>query len=374
MHFALVGPISTIALVSAVTLSTPGLPLDPRLKPIAKPSCATQQAGDHCPLCRTPRPRWLRSKRQPAALAASPDATSLKERPRRMASSKVSWRRSEAFFLGPVDTETLGAKIETWPVLSTDLDTIVAGADTIDETYIASLGTNKKGFYALEILLFDNENGDSAVLSALSGDTNQRRRDLVAALAADMATNATKLSDAWDPSKGNFSREFAEAGKGSTTYDTQKKALDALVNAALRASEIVVSTGLAEPIGKRNNGVPEPDEQRAARSDNTRQDLLDMIAGVQAVYTCTRDKEAGTSLSAAVRDKTPSIDDAFNKHLADTTKALDAIPTPFADALSNNLTVLEAAYDQSNDLKRSLQTEISSVLGVTLAFNDTDGD
>lgn len=373
LALSIVGPLTSLALLTA-TLSTPGCSTDPPAE-VDRQSVLRDTASKVI----VPTYDELASKvsllEQAARdLAASPDATTLAAAQSAWRSARSPLKRSEAFFLGPVDTMSIGANLETWPVLESDLDTIVAGADTIDATYVATLGANKKGFFALEVLLFDRDGGDAAVVDRLSGDTNVRRRDLLVAMASDLASNASKLADAWNPKKGNFAREFSESGKGGTGFDTQKKAFDALVNASLRSAEIVVATGLAEPIGKRNNGVPEPDEQRAGRSDNTRQDIIDQIAGVEAVYRCSLNGATGASLSSVVREKTAPIDDAFLQHIKNTQASFDAIPPSFSEALSTSLPVLETAYERSNDLKRSLQTEVSSVLGVTLAFNDTDGD
>ena len=309
------------------------------------------------------------------ALAASPDAAKLKATQAAWRAARTPWRQGDAFYLGPVFTGGFDSYIDFWPVNPSDLDAIIDGHDVIDAPYAALLGANKKGFYALEILLFDNEAGDDAVLASLTGDENARRRDLLSALGKDLATQAKGLSDAWDPSKGNFAKDFAEAGKSGTNakFDTQKKAFDALVNASLRASELVVSVGLAEPIG-RNGAPPDVSKLRASRSDNSQQDLLDTLTGVQSVYLCTRGSEKGKSLSDVVREKTAPIDDAARKHIDDAIAAVKAVPPPIRTALTSDLSALKTAYTQSNDLKRSLNTEVASVLGVMPTFNDTDGD
>jgi len=55
-------------------------------------------------------------------------------------------------------------------------------------------------------------------------------------------------------------------------------------------------------------------------------------------------------------------------------RSLEAIPPPLRVALEGNVGVLETAIERLRDVKRLLNSDVASAVGVTISFSDMDGD
>lgn len=68
--------------------------------------------------------------------------------------ARRSWEQGEGFLFGPVDTEGLDPRIDTWPVNRTDLDAVLAGKDPLTVETVSRLDVTLQGFHTLEYLLW----------------------------------------------------------------------------------------------------------------------------------------------------------------------------------------------------------------------------
>jgi uncharacterized iron-regulated protein len=72
---------------------------------------------------------------------------------------RESWERSESWLFGPVSTNSIDPRIDTWPVDFNALDSILATSNVLDEDYVDGLEDALKGFHPIEYLLW-GENGN----------------------------------------------------------------------------------------------------------------------------------------------------------------------------------------------------------------------
>lgn len=307
------------------------------------------------------------------ALADAPASGSLTAAQDAWRAARSPWRSADAFAFGPVETASLGAAIDWWPAKPDTIEEKIASGAAIDAAYIGSLGTSAKGFLALEYLLFDSTNGDAAVLAQLTGDPAAPRRAYVAAAAEDLASQVEALRSAWAEDQGKFAQEILLAGEGSKTFVSQKAAVDELVNQMVFQADGLISR-IGKPAGKENGGTPVPDAEETPRSDNSLADLLATLAGIQAVYDGQYGDQDGMGISDLVRARNAQVDDRVHEALAAAKAKIEAIPPPLRTAVTEHVAEVDAAYDAATALKRELSTEVVSVLGSTLRFNDADGD
>src|ERR1044071_2530887 len=78
-----------------------------------------------------------------------------------LAKAQADWKgarelyeQSEAHLFGPVATENVDPRIDTWPVNFTDLDQQLASGHAFTPEYIDGLDDALKGFHPIEYLLF----------------------------------------------------------------------------------------------------------------------------------------------------------------------------------------------------------------------------
>jgi predicted lipoprotein len=303
------------------------------------------------------------------ALVTVPDQQRLDEAQRAWRVAREPWQRSLVFRVGPVLDQLFDARIDQWPVDRARIEAEIAGTAELTTAYVGGLGANKKGFHAVEELLFD-EAGDAAVLAALTTGTNaDRRRTYVLAAATILANDAAALNDAWRADGGGFVVRISDIG-GAGPFANVKEATDAVVNEMVFLSEFVADGRLGKPMGKANGGVPQIDQIVSLPSDGAIDDMLANLDGIEAAFEGT---DSG-GLGALVERASPTTARRVRNEIAAARAAISAIPRPFAASVAAQAPEVEAAWQAARALRLTISTETIAVLGATLSFNSNDGD
>ena len=310
------------------------------------------------------------------ALEAAPTAANLTTAQASWRAARKSWSRGEAFRFGPVKEKGISGAIDFWPARAeTNEKAITTGAEPFTVAAVDQLGSNARGFRAIEYVLFDSAAGDAAVLAKLTTDASAKRRlGYLAAVAEHLEGKTAELLAAWEPSGGNFARELSEAGSGAVLFPSAKSAVDQLVNSTTFALDLVTGDKIGKPYGTKTGGVAAPDQEESPRSDNSLADMLDTLDGARNIYSGTYEGAPGSGLSELVRLKNPALDDRMSAAFESNKSAIVAIPPPFRTAITTQRPAVETAYLASRTLKNSMSTEVVQVLGTALQFNDNDGD
>lgn len=284
--------------------------------------------------------------------------------------ARAPWKEADAFGFGPAKDLSFAVAIDQ-PVDTTRIDVELTGTAPVTDGYIDTLGANRKGFHAIEYLMFRGDD-DAAVLAALStGPIAVRRRELLVAYAHNLERKARELRDAW---AGNYAVLLAEPGSTNPSYPTIKSSIDALVNESTFLSEVVADTWLGKPMGTATGGVPQPDLEESGPSDNSIADMSGALRGIRNIYLGSRSGVPGKGIGRLVAARSPSTDRDVQAALAAAIAAVEAIPRPYRSALVDGRPELTTAHAQVKELKTILGTEVIGVLGATLKFNDNDGD
>jgi predicted lipoprotein len=308
------------------------------------------------------------------ALADAPTQPTLDAAQEAWRAARRPWKETEAFSFGPAMTERLSAAIDQIPVDPAKIELELAGTAELTDLYVDNLGANRKGFHAVEYLLFRGDD-DAAVLASLTTDAGAvRRRELAAVLARGIARDAGRLQTAWALTGGGYAETVTEPGAGNATYPTIKAVVDAFVNESVFLAELAADARLAAPLGLSTGGTPRPELEESGPSDNSLADLAATVRGMRSVYTGSRDGSVAGGISGLVADRSPATDRELREAFATALAALDAVPRPFRTAVVDHRAEVQAAYDAVKELKRILGTEVVALLGATLKFNDNDGD
>ncbi|MDX2170919.1 MAG: imelysin family protein [Deltaproteobacteria bacterium] len=307
-------------------------------------------------------------------LEATPAADALTAAQTAWRRARAAWKQSEAFAIGPAETLRTANRIDWSPIRADRIETALAGTDEISAAWVEDLGTNLKGFLAIEYLLFDPAGGDAAVLTTLQGDAGARRRAFIRAAAENLRDQTILLRDAWTPTGGNFVTTLATAGPGNATFPTVKSAVDKLVNQLIFLAEDIADHQLLMPLGVRNGGTPRPDLIDANRSGNGMADLLDNLTGLQNVYYAVYDGRRGQGLSAIVATLNPTTDNVLGLAIQRSFETATRISVPLEEAISDQADLVTRAQVRTKELMERLEVDLVSVLGSTLRFNPSDGD
>jgi predicted lipoprotein len=316
-----------------------------------------------------------------ASLAGAPSLPALDAAQEAWRAARAPWKECDAFAFGPAMDERLAVAIDQFPVEPVKIESEIAGTAALTVDYIDTIGADRKGFHALEYLLFGGGD-DAAVLALLTTDVSAaRRRELTVALAGNLERKVQELRRAWAPDGGGYAERVATPGAANPTYATVKASIDAFVNESVFLAELVADARIGKPLGLATGGTPQPALEESGPSDNSLADMAASLRGIRAVYTGSRDGDGdgtGTGgiggIGGLVAAQSPATDREVRDLIARALAAVEAIPRPFRAAVVERPAEVQAAYDAVKELKRILATEVLAVLGATLKFNDNDGD
>ncbi|WP_428268346.1 imelysin family protein [Haliangium sp.] len=313
------------------------------------------------------------------ALCEAPDADRLTAARDAWRAARSPWKRSEAFAFGPVVDLRIDSAVDFWPIRLSSVQAELALDTPVPEDYVATLGDTLKGMPVMEYILFDTTDGggDEALLARLTqADSTEGSRtcDYLVALAVDVELRAKYLYEAWDAGSGDFVGELARAGEDSTVYPERAMAISAVVNAFVQLVQQVEGDKLAAPLGLRDGGVPQPQAAETWRSDNSRQDILDNLAGVRSMYTTTYGGSSGASFQGAVAAIDPALNASILAQFDAAEAAVGAITVPLDQAVADTPNDVDTAFQASKELLRLMAVDMVNTLGVTLSFSDNDGD
>ncbi len=317
-----------------------------------------------------------------AGFVADPTDATLEPARQNWREARLPWKEAEAFAFGPVTEQRLGVALDQSPVEYAYVEAEIAGPAELNAAYVETLGANRKGFHAIEYLIFGAvptaggpQPTESEILAAFAGDTAPavRRRTFLVALGENLELKATEIRAAWTPEAGGYATRFSKPGAVGA-HPTVKAAIDTVVNETVFLSELIADAKIGKPLGLPTGGAPQPSLAESVPSDNAISDMAANIRGIRNLFLGTRDGTAGTGLSSLVAKKSASIAAATGAAIENAAATIDAIPRPYVASLVGEPATVQAAYAAVKNLKVILATDVLGILGATLKFNDNDGD
>jgi putative iron-regulated protein len=261
--------------------------------------------------------------------------------------ARQAWEQSEAFLFGPVSTEDIDPRIDTWPVNFTDLEAELQGSNTFTEDYIDNLEDALKGFHPIEYLLF-GENGDKA-----AADLTARDIEYLKGLALNLKTLTGQLADEWDTvNSSSYYHAFINAGKGSAVYSSQRAALEEVVNSLAGICDEVANGKITEPFTQQD---PSLEESPFAQSSIP--DFTNNIKGVQNVYLGKYAAD-GKGLEDLVKKYNLQLDTDIKLKINNAIAALGNVTVPFGEAIFSQSIQVQNAIDAINELKDILEEQL----------------
>ncbi|MBX3155072.1 MAG: imelysin family protein [Deltaproteobacteria bacterium] len=311
-----------------------------------------------------------------ANLGASPDAA-------RAAWTEAmdAWQAGEAVLVGPaaMNKKTLRDKIYSWPLQSTcgiDRDTASRFADPASYNVATKLA-NVRSLFAIEYLLYTTNTDHMCAATpdgwdALGANLPRARCRLAAAIAQDVATEATALDTTWRPDGGNYAGELAGASSA-------QEAINQISDAMFYVDTMVKDMKLAEAAGIAMNAcgvIGEPclrevehpfgDRATFAIRINLRV-LREAFSGTTATTDGPGFDDFLTTLGHG------DVADRMLGKLDAAIAAADALPDSFLAALANDLPKVIAAHAALRAFTDDLKSQFLTLLDLAIP-DDVQGD
>ncbi len=287
-----------------------------------------------------------------------------------------TWKTSDAFYFGPAHDLRARAAFD-WPSVSAYKiegflsDTSIA----FNDTFFDNTPADARGLWALEYVLFDADDGEperialSAFLDNGVDNGAARRCEYVRGLVGAMGRSAQQILASWEPEGEDFLGDFS--GKSRLTYKTSQEALSVVVNGVVFAVEDAANLYLGVALLLDGAAVFDPKKIPMHLSNHALADIEAALLGAQAVYTGDLDGVEGAGVDTLVRARKADVDDTVKNRFLEALAAVRAVNGPLETATTVQV---QAAFDAVKALQTALEAEVSPVLGVSLTFNDNDGD
>jgi putative iron-regulated protein len=258
-----------------------------------------------------------------------------------------AWEQSESFLFGPVSSENIDPRIDSWPVNYTDLDSVLQSNAVFTTGYLDSLEDALKGFHPIEYLLF----GTSGVKTA--SQLTPRELDFLNALAQNLELLTHDLAQSWNPSAANnYTLHVNAAGQSGSVYTTRLAAYEEIVQAMIGICDEVAGGKMNEQLQ-----LQDPSLEESPFSKNSLVDFTNNMRGVKNVYLGNYLAD-GKGLEDLVRENNLSLDGRVKQKIDQAIAALDAITVPFGQAILSQPIQVQNAINAIDDLKNTLETEL----------------
>lgn len=277
------------------------------------------------------------------AFVAKPEAATLARARAAWIAARIAYSRTETlrFYGGPIDA--VEPLLNAWPIDEAYVDAIpgstprgivhdVATFPRIAESVLVLANERggeqnvSVGWHAIEFLLWGQDlradgPGDRSAEDFVDGKAAHanRRRQYLLVTTRVLARQLADLAATWAPEADNFRRRFEQD------------------RSALRLALTGVLVFTAFELGGERLAVAyetkDQEQEHSCFSDTSASDLVQNQLGITAVLTGELDGvRHGPGLLAAIEETSPEAADHLRTAIADTTKAIAAIPQPFDQA------------------------------------------
>jgi predicted lipoprotein len=300
------------------------------------------------------------------------------------------WQEIEPFRFGPAARsmepggQDLRDQIYSFPLVNRCKVEEQIVQKTYESPGFPSSLVNGRGLGAIEYLLFyggtDNAcspfsaiNGNGT-WAALGDELGPRKRAYAAVAANDVVARAGELVGAWDPARGNFTKQLIEPGNGSV-YPTEQAALNAVSDGLFYIELEVKDQKLGQPLGISNCFTPTcPESVESKWALRSTQHLAANLLGFRRVFEGCYEDGAGLGFDDWLRAVgANAIADGMTADLAAARAAIDALDPPLEQALVSDPAKAKVVYDAIKKITDVLKTEFVTALNLELP-KSVEGD
>lgn len=295
----------------------------------------------------------------------------------------LAWKACELFELGPVQEVFIHNLIHKWPTNPKLIEEHLASADSIDQDLIDSIGSTSKGLPAIEYLIFWNmpEGGsddldNTAILSTLTdAPDGPKRMQYLVELVKNLHHESQILLNIWEGSGNNYAEDFINADSDGGELQSS---ISMLTNAMVAQLEEMLKMNLGDPLGHSTYGKPQPEKVEAGRSEHSLPNLIRNLETFKIAFNGgSSEEQLGFDdyldfLDAQYENEPLSA--KINAQTDAALAALKAIDGPLHVAVVEHPDQVRAAHEELKQLLVLIKADMVNHFGVTITFNDNDGD
>jgi uncharacterized protein len=283
----------------------------------------------------------------------------------------LTWQDLSVFHFGPAEEQLLRSNLNVYPTDTTQIKNNITSG-----TYNFGLSANApaKGFPAVDYLLFSRSANNLLNLYTTAPDAANRKKYLKDVVML-INQHAQATYTAWAPTGSNYIKTFKEAAGTAVGSSVGN-----LVNQLNQDIDITKRFKVYIPVGGLTSDIPIPGKTEAYFSGMSLELLERNVRAQKRVFTGqTSQGTDGPGLddylnhvNAKYNDKPLAqvIASQYDAVLA----AIATVPKPLSTAVNTNQQSVKNVYNEFQKLIVLTKTDMPQALGVTISYQDNDGD
>ena len=268
-----------------------------------------------------------------------------------------AWSYLQPLMVGPMAEGNRSWQVQFWPdkrnMVAHQVEALLDASSPLSQDALDDASVVVQGLSAFEYVLFDE---------AVDLDSQtQRYCPLLIGIARHQQRLSEQVVALWEEPQG---MQTLLGVFPNQRYASVDEALGAILRTQITALD-VVKKKLGTPMGRFNNGTPQPWQAESWRSQHSLGNLQASLAGARAVWERVRSLVGSAELVA-------QIDAGYEN----TAQKLAGLPEPLVVLVQDTASQarLQSLYDSLDNLEKRQQVELARDLGIQLGFNANDGD
>lgn len=270
----------------------------------------------------------------------------------------IQWNKVSIFNFGPAMDFGLQAALGTFP---TDSSKILSNISSGSYNLSSSANIDAIGIPAFDFLLYRSNAFDEY-------SNNSNYSDYALALITKMKGEVNAVYNLWNTS-------YLATFKTSTGTESTS-AYSIFINSFVKSYEEAKWTKLGIPLGKQSLGIQQP-IYIETRLSKIGFDLFSAnIEAWRLTFLGNKDMNTtGVGLDDYLIDlERSSLVTTINSTLSDIVADIDNYNSDFESVLASDAASLDDLYTKIQNLTVSIKTDMTSVMGVLITYQDNDGD
>ena len=276
------------------------------------------------------------------SLNSNPNSVTLAAAQQAWRDVRIPWEMAEGYLIGPAVDYEYDPSTDSWPVNTTDLDSLLNSTNPLELSDIDQLQFTLKGYHAIEYILF----GVGGTRTA--AELNARKLKYVVSLSESVFNITSDLVSSWDV----YAVDLSTAGIGSSRYSTRKAAFLEIVGAMQGICNEVANNKMETPlVNLDSTGV------ESQYAHNATIDFINNIIGIENAYFCRYNGVYGKSIHDMVHSINAQLDNQIQNQITASINALQtlyAVEPNYGLAIFNQQGQIFTVQHTIRDLKNQL--------------------
>lgn len=281
--------------------------------------------------------------------------------------ARLAWQDVSPFQFGPAESILLRASLNTYPV---DTDKIQENVSSGDYSFGTIDSRDATGLPSLGYLLHGVGDTQEEIIAMYTTDSDAENRmtyllDNINFIKEQVDT----ATEDWQSSGGDYIGMFLSEDNAGTDVGSS---LGMLVNSYTKHYETFLRDGkIGIPAGVRSAGTPRPTTVEAYYGGYSAELARANLQQVERIFTGADSRGLDDNLEAlGAKD----LSDEIQTQIDEAQTALEELNDPLSQQIEENNDPVLTAHNKLQGLVSLLKADMTSILGITITYQDNDGD